>query len=93
MVHRGLVVVLPAMAIWGGMASCTREPQTARHTVAEYRANADWRREEIALCANNPGSLGRSADCVNAREADRLEGIGTVRGLPPVGLSSSASKK
>jgi len=93
MSHRGWIAVLSAMAIWGAMASCTREPESVHHTVAEYRADPDWRREEVALCANDPGTLGRTADCINAREADRLEGIGSVRGLPPVGLSSPASKR
>ena len=68
------------------LAACSREPPTATHTVAEYRANADLRRDTFARCANDPGTLGRTPDCVNAREATRLEETRSVRALPPIEL-------
>jgi hypothetical protein len=65
---------------------CTRQPPSAEHTVAEYRANVALRREEFARCVNDPGSLGRTPDCINAREASRVEDIGSVRDTPPIHL-------
>jgi hypothetical protein len=75
-----------------GTASCTREPLSAQHTVAEYRSNADLRREQFARCTNDPGTLGKTPDCVNAREAQRLEDMRSVRDLPPVWLPPPPSK-
>jgi len=33
-----------------------------------------------------PGTLGRTPDCINAREATRLEETRSVRALPPIEL-------
>jgi hypothetical protein len=68
------------------VAACTQDADVARHTVEEYRADAELRREVFAACANDPGTLRESADCVNAIEAERLESRGSLRDLPPVGL-------
>lgn len=67
-------------------AACTPDADVARHTVAEYRADAELRREVFAACTNDPGTRGASADCINAIEAERLESRGSLRDLPPVGL-------
>ena len=67
-------------------AACAPDADVARHTVAEYRADAELRREVFAACANDPGTSGESADCVNAIEAERFESRGSLRDLPPVGL-------
>jgi hypothetical protein len=69
-----------------GVSSCTRQSEVASHTVADYRAHPDLRREELARCSNDPGTLGRTPDCINAREAGRLEENYSVRGVPPVQL-------
>lgn len=65
---------------------CSPGPDVARHTVAEYRADAELRREVFAQCTNDPGTLAETPDCVNAREAERLESLGSLRNQPPVGL-------
>jgi len=78
----GLLAV--ATALW--LTGCTREPPQAEHTVAEYRANADLRHETFARCTNDPGTLRSTPDCVNAKEAQRQEDIGSVRSTPPIGL-------
>jgi len=70
------------------LSSCTQEPQSATHTVAEYRANADLRHEMFARCTNDPGTLGKTPDCVNAREAERQVDIGSVRDSSPLQLPS-----
>ncbi len=78
--------VVAAVAVVGAVA-CTRDANVARHTVAEYRANAALRREVFSQCLNDPGTLGQSADCVNVREAERLESRRPLRDQPPLGLS------
>ena len=71
----------------GCLLSCTQEPQSATHTVAEYRANAGLRHEMFARCTNDPGTLGKTPDCVNAREAERQADIGSVRESSPLQLT------
>lgn len=79
-------VALFAFGVTVTITCCTRQPASAQHTVAEYRANAALRREQFARCVNDPGSLGQTPDCINAREASRLEDIGSVRDTPPIHL-------
>jgi hypothetical protein len=68
--------------------ACAPAPDRARHTVEEYRQNFMFRKQEFDLCTNDPGSLGTTPDCINAREAERLEGVGSLRTLPPLQLPS-----
>jgi hypothetical protein len=75
-----------------GLTCCARQPEVAQHTVAEYRANGDLRREQFARCTNDPGTLGKTPDCINAREAERQEDIGSVRDTPPIGLPRPGGK-
>jgi type IV pilus biogenesis protein CpaD/CtpE len=75
-----------AVLVTLGVTACTRDVNVARHAVDEYRANAALRRETFAKCVDDPGTLGRSADCINAREAERLESRGSLRDQPPLGL-------
>ena len=69
-----------------GVTACSQDARVARHTVPEYRADAKLRREVFTECVNDPGSLGQSADCINAREAERLESRGSLRDQAPLGL-------
>jgi hypothetical protein len=78
---------LAALAILE-LAGCTREADVARHTVEDYRANKSLRQEVFQRCTNDPGTLGHTPDCVNAREAERLESYGSLRDSGPVGLDS-----
>ena len=71
-----------------GAAGCSREPDTAHDTVEQYRADKSLRREVFGKCANDPGTFGKTPDCINAREAERLESYGTLRDSGPVGLDS-----
>ena len=87
------VAIVVATIATVGIVCCTREQPTAQHTVAEYRSNPDLRRAQFARCTNDPGTLGKTPDCVNAREAQRLEDMSSVRDLPPVGLPPPPSKK
>jgi hypothetical protein len=65
-------------------AGCAPAPDRAQHTVQEYREAPDLRRQELAQCLNDPGTLRTSADCVNAREAERTVSVGSLRELPPL---------
>ena len=67
-------------------AGCAPEPDRAQHTVDEYRQDPQLRRQEFELCANDPGTLGKSPDCVNVREAERTAGVGSLRDLPQLRL-------
>lgn len=65
------------------------DPAVARHTVQEYRADALLRRGVFAQCVNDPGTLSDTPDCINAREAERLESRGSLRDLPALGLETA----
>jgi hypothetical protein len=74
-------------------AACAPSPDPTAHTVAYYREHIEARDAKIAVCSNDPGTLGRTPDCVNALEASRIEGIGSLRDLPPLGLPTRPDKK
>jgi hypothetical protein len=74
------VWVLPIVAV---LAGCVEK---AAPTVEYYRSHADERQAQLSGCANDPGSSANDAACVNAREAERLESIGSLRNLPSLGL-------
>jgi len=67
-------------------AGCAPAPDRALHTVEDYTQDATLRREMLARCANDPGSIGTSADCVNVREAQKSVDVGNLRALPPLHL-------
>jgi hypothetical protein len=69
--------------------ACSRAPEEAAHTVDYYRAHASEREVALRACSNDPGNQSKTASCVNAREAARIEGVGSVRSLPPMGLKES----
>lgn len=89
---RGTLVLILLASLAGGAASCTPGPPVAKHTVPEYRADADLRREVVARCMNDPGGLGQTPDCMNAREAERLESHGSLREQAPIGLDHSGGR-
>jgi hypothetical protein len=74
-----------------GAVGCAPAPDRAKHSVEEYRQNAELRQRVFARCTGDPGSLAQSPDCVNAREAERLEGVGSLRTLPPLDLPASSA--
>jgi hypothetical protein len=40
----------------------------------------------MKTCLNDPGTLERTPDCVNAKEAERRAGIGSLKSLAPLKL-------
>ena len=69
-----------------GSAACAPSPDPAHQTVDYYVANREAREARVAECANDPGALGQTPDCINARKAAALESIGSLRDLPPMQL-------
>jgi hypothetical protein len=69
----------------GAAVSCAPAPDRA-NTVTYYREHAEERDATLKRCADDPGALRHQPDCVNAREAARVEGIGSQRELPPLNL-------
>jgi hypothetical protein len=69
-----------------GSAACAPSPEPTHQTVEYYRANPEARQARVAECANDPAVLGKTSDCVNAKRAEELESIGSVRDLPPMQL-------
>ena len=69
------------------LAACGRGPGGGgTHSVDYYRARAAERAAMLSTCANDPGDLRDSPNCVNAREAARVEDVGSLKSLPPMGL-------
>jgi hypothetical protein len=88
--------ILIAIASVAATVACTPAPEKARHTVEEYLANDGLRKEQFARCANDPGSIGKTPDCINAAEAERRAGLGSFskrfRPTPPGMPSPDKSK-
>ena len=70
-------------------AACVPSPEAPHHTVEYYRDHPADRTEMMAACAKDPGALAKTPDCVNSRVAASQAGIGSLRELPPMGLSGS----
>jgi hypothetical protein len=81
--------MLLALMLASFSAGCSREAPEEIHTVSHYRQNADERHAMMKRCSDDPGSLGQTPNCVNARQASLLEDRTTLRDLPPLGLSDS----
>jgi hypothetical protein len=73
--------------------ACAPVPDHAIHDVEYYRQHAIERDSQLARCANDPGTLGFHPDCVNAREAARVEGVGSLQALPPLDLPLPSSRQ
>jgi hypothetical protein len=74
------------IAVTIGSAACAPSPDPMHQTVDYYVENREARQARLAECANDPGALGQTPDCINARQAAALESIGSLRDLPPMQL-------
>lgn len=68
-----------------GSAACAPSPEPTHQTVDYYRTNPDARAAMLAECENDPGALGQKPDCINARQAARLD-VKSLRDLAPLDL-------
>jgi hypothetical protein len=75
----------------GVLAACARSGSDSAFTVDYYRSHASEREATVRACENDSGELRDAPRCVNAREAARLEGVGSLKQLPPMGLPTSPS--
>jgi hypothetical protein len=73
-----------------GAAACAPSPEPTHQTVEYYQANPQVREAKVSECANDPGGLGKTPDCINAKQATQIEDIGNVQDLPPMGLLKDA---
>ena len=67
-------------------AGCAPAPDQVQHTVDDYLKDRTLRQQELTRCLNDPGSLGKTADCANATAAERTAGVGSLRDLSPLEL-------
>jgi hypothetical protein len=71
--RNGLIFIASAAVA----VACSQAPARARHTVEEYLSDDGLRQEQVARCANDPGSIGKTPDCINAAEAEDRAGRGS----------------
>jgi len=64
-------------------AGCSSASGPAR-TVSYFQAHPKEREALYKRCADDPGTLGKSAECVNVSQAEAIEGIGSFRNLSPM---------
>jgi len=89
----GKLATIKCFAIVFGIAVAGCSPDRARYTVDEYRADATLRHAQMERCKDDPGSLAKTPDCINARQAAVLEDRVRLRDMPPVRLSEKTSRK
>lgn len=73
-------------------AACAPSPDPTHQSVEYYRANREAREAKVTECVNDPGALGKTPDCVNAKLAAQLEDVGSLRDLPPMGLTPDSKR-
>ena len=82
----------PILLAFLALAACNRTPGGGGTvTVDYYLAHAAERAATLSTCANDPGDLRDSPNCLNAREAARVEDVGSLRSLPPMRLPAGQS--
>ena len=74
------------------LIACAPDQAKARHSVEEYRANAELRREQVARCTQDPGTLRSTPDCINAQAASAFEDRTSLRETPAVGLKDEKER-
>jgi hypothetical protein len=67
------------------VAACSSSEPPTHQTVEFYRVNKEARETKLAECENDPGALGKTPDCINAKQAARRD-MKTLRDLPPLNL-------
>ena len=89
---RSVRICLEIAVTLSALAGCAPAPDHPSHTVDYYRQHAQERAQTLARCTNNPADTAGQSDCVNARDAERVEGIGSLRSLPPMGLPTNSGR-
>ena len=89
---RSVRTCLEIVVTLSAVAGCAPAPDHTSRTVDYFRQHAQERAQVLSHCSDNPGDNAREPDCVNAREAERIEGVGSLRSLPPMGLPSTPNR-
>lgn len=81
---RLLAVIGIAIAFIATASGCCPDSQRpkATHTVDQYLAKPDLMEEKLRECANNPGELRDTPDCINVNAASGRRGVDSMsRGM------------
>ena len=81
---RLLAVMGIAIAFVATASGCSPDSQRpkAAHTVDQYLAKPDLLEEKLRECANNPGELRDTPDCINANAASARRAVDSMnRGM------------
>lgn len=78
------------VTLWAAVA-CAPAPEVM--PVSYYRAHLDERDAQLKACAENPGALRDTPNCINARESLRGDGGTSLRDLPPMDLPVDGAQK
>ncbi len=90
---RSVRMSLEIVVTLSAVTACAPVPNRAQHSVAYYRAHPAALKAMLSRCTNDPGGIGPTPECVNARAAELDEGIGSLRSLPPMGLPVKPSTR
>lgn len=91
--HVSYSILLLSGSLSLSITGCSQAPETARHTVPQYRADAELRRQQLTTCTSDPGTFAQTPDCINATEAEKLEGLGSLRDRPSIGLMKNGRER
>ncbi|HEY1889313.1 MAG TPA: EexN family lipoprotein [Steroidobacteraceae bacterium] len=83
---RSVRLCLEIVVTLSALTACAPAPKQAQHSVDYYGSHVALRQEVLERCTNDPGDERRKPDCINARAAESIEGIGSLKSLPPMGL-------
>lgn len=86
---RSVRLCLEIVVTLSAVTACAPAPKQSQYTVDYYRSHATLRREVLQRCANDPGDEGHTPDCINAQAAENVEGIGSLKSLPPMRLPAT----
>lgn len=76
---RGLWLAMVPALIAAGCGS-----SMPARTVSYFQAHPNEREALDKRCADDPGTLGKTPECVNAIQAETIAGFGSFRHLPPM---------
>jgi hypothetical protein len=68
------------------IVACSPEAPEPSNTVSYYREHPEERKAMMARCSDDPGGMGQTANCINAKQATATEDIGSFKDLPPMNL-------
>lgn len=77
-----------AIALTIAAAACTPPAEPTHQTVDYYLENKEARAAKLVECENDPGALGQTPDCINAKQAARRD-MKSLRDLAPLNLPGS----